>query len=119
MLFKIDENLHHEVASLLAAAGHDVETVHSEQLSGCDDARLLAVCRAEKRALVTLDRDFGDLRRYPPHETPGIIVLRIARQDRANLLTVVTRLLRLLGTLPLQGQLWIVTESSVRVRGSN
>jgi hypothetical protein len=34
MQFKIDENLHDEIATLLAAEGHDAHTVHVERLTG-------------------------------------------------------------------------------------
>ena len=34
-----------------------------------------AVCRADGRALITLDTDFGNVRAYPPADHPGIIVL--------------------------------------------
>ena len=55
MRFKIDENLHDDVAALLTGAGHDAQTVHTEGLRGCDDATLAAHCLAEGRAIVTLD----------------------------------------------------------------
>jgi predicted nuclease of predicted toxin-antitoxin system len=66
MRFKIDENLHADVAALLASDGYDAHTVHAEGLRGCDDAVLAQHCRGEDRAIVTLDLDFAEIRTFPP-----------------------------------------------------
>jgi predicted nuclease of predicted toxin-antitoxin system len=66
MRFKIDENLHDDVADLLIKAGHDAKTVHDEGLRGCDDTLLAQHCIAEARVIVTLDLDFADIRAFPP-----------------------------------------------------
>jgi hypothetical protein len=78
---------------------------------------LAAVCQLEQRALVTLDTGFADIRVYPPQQYAGLIVRRVADQSRLNILKVFPRVLTLLKSEPLSGQLWIVSERSVRVRG--
>jgi len=83
MRFKIDENLPFEVATLLCEASHDASTVFGQQLSGSGDPNVAAVCRAERRALVTLDTDFADIRTYPPAQYAGLVVLRLRRQGQA------------------------------------
>jgi predicted nuclease of predicted toxin-antitoxin system len=115
--FKIDENVHVDVAATLRASGHDATTVHEQQMVGAPDRDLASVCRDERRALVTQDLDFADVRQYPPGEFHGLIVFRLARQDAPNVLAVVDSLLPLLDAEPLEGLLWIVEESRVRVRG--
>jgi predicted nuclease of predicted toxin-antitoxin system len=117
MRFKIDENLHDDVASLLTARGHDAETIHSEALRGCDDAVLADRCKNEQRALITLDLDFGDIRTYPPSLYDGLIVLRVADQSRSNILQVMERVIDALPHHPLEQRLWIVTNASIRIRG--
>jgi hypothetical protein len=84
---------------------------------GAPDRDLASVCRDERRALVTQDLDFADVRQYPPEQYAGLIVFRLTRQDAPNLLAVVDRLLPLLDAEPLEGLLWIVEEWRVRVRG--
>jgi predicted nuclease of predicted toxin-antitoxin system len=117
MRFKIDENLHADAAALLAAEGHDVETVHSEGLTGNDDAVIAAHCQAESRVLVCLDLDFADIRVYPPADYAGIIVLRLGNQSRRHVLRVLRGLLGWFNREPLAGRLWIVSEADVRIRG--
>jgi predicted nuclease of predicted toxin-antitoxin system len=118
MRLKIDENLHDDLAKLLADEGHDVQTVRDEGMSGCEDPVLSQHCRSENRTLVTLDLDFSDIRKYPPEAHAGLIVLRVGNQSRAHVLKVVERILGLLEHETVTGRLWIVTESGVRIRGS-
>ncbi len=118
MRFKIDENLHDDVAQLMQGAGHDVETVHTEGLRGADDSTIAAHCRGEGRAVVTLDLDFADIRAFPPAGNSGLIVLRVADQSRRHVLTVMAQVLDLLQREPVAGRLWIVSEAGVRIRGA-
>ena len=115
--FKVDENLPLEAAQLLAGAGHDAVTVADQGMAGHPDTSVAAVCRREGRSLLTFDLDFADIRSYPPSDHAGIIVLRLARLDKLHALSVLQRLLPVLEQEPLTGKLWIVEETSVRVRG--
>ncbi len=117
MRFKVDENLPVEVAALFRDAGHEADTVHDEGLSSADDDRVAATCLAEDRVLITLDTDFANILRHPPGQTPGVIVLRLAQQDKPRMLVVVSTLLPLLAHEALRGRLWVVDERRVRVHG--
>jgi predicted nuclease of predicted toxin-antitoxin system len=116
---KLDENVPVDAAELLRAAGHDCQTVYSEQLSGAPDERLVAVCRNERRVLLTLDLDFADIRRYPPGDYAGILVLRPAEPEAERVLRLVARALRVLTTEPVEQRLWIVEEDRIRIRRSD
>lgn len=117
MKFKVDENLPIEAAQPLIEAGHDVHSVHEQGLVGAKDQVLAEVCRSESRVMVTLDTHFADIRTYPPENYSGLIVLRLARQDKPHVLEVMQRVLKLFSTETLEGKLWIVDEKRVRVRG--
>ena len=119
MKFKTDENLPVEVADLLRQGGHDATTVVDQQLAGRPDPDVASVCRAEQRALVTLDLDFSDIRSYPPEDYFGIIVLRPVLQTISSIVRLTSGALALLASEPLVGQLWIVDEHQVRIRGGN
>jgi predicted nuclease of predicted toxin-antitoxin system len=119
MRFKVDENLPAEVAELLRAAGHDALTVLDEKLGGRPDPAIGQVIKDEKRALVTLDLDFADIRAYPPGEYAGLIALRPTMQDKPSVLALIRRVITLLNTEPLTGTLWVVDETSVRIRGES
>jgi predicted nuclease of predicted toxin-antitoxin system len=115
--FKVDENLPIEVVQLLREAGHDVCSVHEQGLAGAKDQILAEVCQSENRAMVTLDTHFADIRTYPPENYGGLIVLRLARQDKPHVIEVMRRVLNLLLSESFEGKLWIVDEKKVRVRG--
>jgi len=117
MKFKIDENLPVETADLLRAADHDATTVVDQGLRGEDDVRIIEACLREGRTLVTLDLDFADVRTYPPQRFPGLMVLRVRRQDKRHLLAVFRRVIPLMEREPVRHHLWIIEEARVRIRG--
>lgn len=116
MRFKTDENLHPVVAGVLQKQGHDAVTVWDEGLRGSNDARIIEACRTEKRAFLTLDVGFGDLRTYPPEHYFGFVVLRLENQSRNHVLGLLPKILELIRTEPLEKRLWIVDERTVRIR---
>ena len=116
MRFKIDENLPAEYADILREAGHDAQTVWDEDLQGKADPVIGDVCQEEDRILVTLDRDFSDIRAYPPSEYPGIIAISVGRQSKTQLVRVLRRTIPLFDSQPIRNRLWIVDEHRVRIR---
>ena len=116
MLFKIDENLHGEVAELLRNNGHDAVTVYDQRMRGHPDEELASVCQREVRVLVTQDLDFSNIVAYPPENYPGIIVFRLHDSGRASVLAAIRRLLPLLASQSLLGCLWTVDDVGMRIR---
>lgn len=60
MKLKLDENLGLESKQILVSFGYDVSTVKEQNMCSSTDQNLAAVCRSEKRCLVTLDLDFAN-----------------------------------------------------------
>jgi predicted nuclease of predicted toxin-antitoxin system len=114
--FKIDENLPAECAALLRGAGFGADTVAEENLAGADDTAVARSVRAEGRVLITLDLDFANIQAYPPSTHPGIIVLRLKRQDKHAVLGLVLRIISALKTRLPAGDLWIVEPDRIRFR---
>jgi predicted nuclease of predicted toxin-antitoxin system len=117
--FKIDENLPVEVADLLKAAGHEAVTVFEQGLGGASDDEIISACRRECRAIITLDAGFADIRSYPPEEFTGLVVLRLNRQDKLNVLRVIKSLIKVLALESVERTLWIVEENRIRIRGES
>ena len=116
MRFKLVENLPASAAKVLADAGHEVSTALQERLGGKPDSTVADVCKLEKRALITLDTDFGNIQAYPPADYSGLVVLRLTLQDKLSILAVLTHLLERFKLEPLSGRLWVVEEHRVRIR---
>ena len=118
MKFKLDENLGSRTAQLIGESGHDVQTVSQEKLTGTDDRNLFEICAAEGRCLITLDLDFADILRFPPHTGAGVAVLRPSRTVSLNLLTELVRnVLSAIDREPIAGRLWVVEIGRIRVHG--
>jgi predicted nuclease of predicted toxin-antitoxin system len=115
--FKVDENLPRQVADILRGAGHDAMTVNDQGMKGSVDLGIANVCQGEHRALVTLDLDFADVRRYPPGGFSGIIVIRVRDAQRDVLTGLAAQIVEMLKTTPLDGHLWVLEPDRVRVRG--
>jgi hypothetical protein len=70
---------------------------------------------AEGRILVTIDRDFASVLRYPPRRTTGIAVLAPhGRVSLAMLSELVAAFLTALETRSISGSLWIVEPGRIR-----
>ena len=112
MRLKLDENVHTDVAAALRTDGHDVLTVHDEQLAGHPDADVARAVREEQRVLVTFDLDFADPRRYPPDQFAGLVVLRLGAPTARNQIVSLIRFLA--ETTDIAGRLWIVEHARAR-----
>lgn len=120
MKFKLDENIGRRGLDLLQAAGHDVVTVRDQGLGGATDERLFQVCAGEGRALITLDHDFGQVTRFPPEQSAGVVVLEVG--PRASVPAILGRLrdfLAVLETRSVADSLWIIEPGRVRIHLSD
>jgi len=113
---KLDENLGRSAAELCRAAGHDVTTVRDQGLGGAPDETVFAVSAGERRVLVTLDRDLGQVLRFPPSSSAGIIVIDAGpRASHRGLLGRIRELLTMLETHSPDRALWIVEPGRLRI----
>ncbi len=120
MKIKLDENLGTRGADFLRSAGHDVMTVLDQQLQGCTDDILFEVCSLEERVLITLDHDFGQVVRFPPRTSAGLIVLEPGKLKTRE--SIVSRLREFLAAAEKRsptGSLWIVEPGRVRIHLGN
>jgi hypothetical protein len=114
---KVDENIGRSGVDLLRRSGHDVMTVREQGLAGAADTVVFQACKAEGRTLITLDRDFGQIPRFPPGQSAGIAILELGTP--ASLPALLDRLgefLALAATEPVHGKLWIVEPGRIRIR---
>src|SRR3989344_8504319 len=73
MLFLLDENQHSKLEPFLVSLGYDAK-FGKKRLS---DERLCRLAKAENRIIITYDKDFADINKFPLEGHCGIILLRI------------------------------------------
>jgi len=113
---KADENIGRSGIDFLRHQGHDVETVLQQGLGGAVDEAVFQACKVEARTLITLDRDFGHVLRFPPGQTSGIVILELGAPASVRiLLDRLREFLTLAATRSVEGELWIVEPGRVRV----
>ena len=116
MKFKLDENLPVSSAAILAGAGHDIDTVGQEGLSGAPDPEVVAAAAAAGRVLVSLDVGLGDIRAYPPGSHAGIVVLRLTDQSAPAVGKAVSDLAALTNADGLAGAVSVLQRGLLRIR---
>jgi predicted nuclease of predicted toxin-antitoxin system len=114
--FKLDENLPASAATGLTDAGHDVDTVIDESLSGAPDPDVVIASTAAKRILISLDRGLGDIRAYPPGTHAGIIVLRLTDQSAPAVAKAVSDLAAMADLGNLAGAVTVMQRGLLRIR---
>ena len=88
MRWLLDENVPLLIARKLVSLGQDVTTVVA-LAPGAADAEVLSIACEEARALVSLDRDFGNLIFAVGHSAPpAVIYLRILPRDSEQMETL-------------------------------
>jgi predicted nuclease of predicted toxin-antitoxin system len=113
---KLDENLGRVHLAALRAAGYDAERVHDEGLSGAEDAAVWLTTHSEGRFFITLDLDFGDIRRYKPGSHPGVLLLRPRTKGAQAVQKVLSRVLQQYPLTTLRGCLVVADEARTRIR---
>jgi predicted nuclease of predicted toxin-antitoxin system len=118
MRFLIDANLPRSIVTLVSGLGHEVEFARDIGLGAAPDSEVANRAKANAAALITRDMDFADVRRYPPEQHAGLVVLRLADSlTAAEITRVVEQFLRepaFIAHLP--GRLAIVEANRVRFR---
>jgi predicted nuclease of predicted toxin-antitoxin system len=75
--FLVDEDMPRSTAGALRGAGWAAEDVRDLGLRGHDDRAVFAHAQSESAILVTADKGFTNILRYPLGTHAGIVVLRL------------------------------------------
>jgi len=113
---KVDEDLPRQLVELLASRGHDAVTVVAQGWQGKSDDDLWSSIQGERRWLMTADKGFADLRKYPPGNHYGLILLRASEESRRAYMELGALALDWVDLDLLDGAVVVVTGRGVRIR---
>ena len=117
MKFKLDENFGTSVKQRFSSHGYDAISVLDQKISGCSDDVLYKTCVAENRCLISLDKDFSDVKRFPAKNSAGIVVLRLSRNHSLNnIYKLLSVFFSEIKRSTIKDKLWVVEFNRIRVR---
>ena len=79
--FLTDEDVPRSTARVLRDAGFDAVDVRDVGLRGKSDVTVYAYAQKEERLLITCDLGFSNILNFPPSQSVGLIVVRIADSE--------------------------------------
>lgn len=116
--FLLNANISSETADFLNSLGYDAKTVAQFGLEGAEDIKIAKKAVQEKRILITLDLDFGEIFYFSIKEKIWIIVLRLRDQTVESVNKNLEWLLKtkILEKKEFQNTLMIVEEGRIKIR---
>jgi predicted nuclease of predicted toxin-antitoxin system len=110
----VDQNVPRAVVDTLREVGHDVEWIQTTQ-PGATDRGILRRASSDRRVILTLDTDFGELgvHRGLPVES-GVLPVRAAGAGPDNIASIVRQALETRDTWT--GVFAVIENSRIRIR---
>jgi predicted nuclease of predicted toxin-antitoxin system len=113
---KIDEDLPKRVAEAVRGVVPDTLTVIGEGLSGILDPALWETVQREQRFLITGDKAFANIKKYPPGSHAGVLLLRPDEDAIPQMKDLIQEVLKLGILENLGGCIAVATPGRLRVR---
>jgi predicted nuclease of predicted toxin-antitoxin system len=114
--FLTDENVFPQITSYLHKSGHDVNTVHKAGISKAVDDKVIELAIKENRTIITFDKHFGDILRYPPKNHFGIILIRIHPPLLDDIFFAIDNLFKNYQSDSFKGRLIVLSKKGYRIR---
>ncbi len=118
MKIKLDEQLSQQLKPLFAEYGHEASTVYDQKMAGTSDEQLWPVVQEAGQFLVTADKEFADIRKYPPGSHHGVMLLRPVYESLPTFKRLLTSFLDNRSLEELSGKTVVLSEAGLRIRSS-
>ena len=116
MKIKVDEDLPKGVAESIRRVIPDTLTVVEEGLSGTLDPKLWGTAQSEERFLITGDKAFANIMKYPPGTHHGVLLLRPNENGILQMLRLIEDILKLGNLENLAGCVAVASPGRLKVR---
>ena len=111
-----DENVCDPIVEYLRTAGHSVFDTKRTELAGAPDDEVFARAVKDRLVIVTMDKDFTRMLRFPPARCGGIVVAMLYRMTVDEATAAFRDRFGSLSASQLRGRLTIITRDRVRIR---
>ena len=116
----VDEDMPRQTAALLKSLDIDAVDVRDVGLRGSADAKVLAYAKENAMILISRDKEFGNILRYPPPGHCGIILVKLPyKYVRHQILDTVRRFFGEVERDILPNNLTILESDRFRIRKSS
>lgn len=116
MRFLTDENIFPQTITFLRKSGHDVKDIQESGLHQITDDKIIETASQEERTIITFDKHFGDILRYPPDSLSGIILIRIHPPLLKDIFDALNNLFKNYHAATFKGRLVVLSKSGYRIR---
>jgi len=113
-----DENIYEQIIAYLRSLGHDVLSVRDSGLSGITDDIVYQSACADRRIIITMDKDFARTFRFPPEGCGGIVVVKLYKLTVEEALRLFKNSFAALKEDDIIKNLVIITQKGARIRRS-
>ena len=113
-----NENLFEPIIDYLRSLGNDVLSIRDSGLSGISDDEVFEKACKENRVIITMDKDFTRIFRFPPEKCGGIVVAKIYKRTVDETLTIFKKYYQPIKEEDIKGNLIIITPEGIRIRRS-
>lgn len=111
-----DHCVYGKTIRLLKEAGHEVIVLKEISSTSVDDQTAARLATEHNAILLSNDKDFADIVRYPPKEHKGIIVLRITPQSEDVVHKTLMNFLQSKSPGEITGSLVVIQGNKIRFR---
>ena len=111
-------NLFEPIIDYLRSLGNDVLSIRDSGLSGISDDEVYEKARKENMVIITMDKDFTRMFRFPPEKCGGIVVAKIYKRPVDETLIIFKKYYQSIKMEDIKGNLVIITPEGVRIRRS-
>ncbi|MBI5047715.1 MAG: DUF5615 family PIN-like protein [Deltaproteobacteria bacterium] len=113
-----NENLFEPIIDYLRSRGNDVLSIRNIGLSGISDDEVYEKACKESLVIITMDKDFTRIFRFPPERCGGIVVAKIYRRTVDETFAIFRKHFQSINEEDIKGNLVIITPEGVRIRRS-
>ena len=112
------ENLFEPIIDYLRSLGNDVLSIRDCGLSGISDDEVYEKACKENRVIITMDKDFTRIFRFPPERCGGIVVAKLYKRPVNETLAIFQKYYQSIKKEDIKGNLVIITPEGIRIKRS-